>query len=285
VPGESDKYWSEFRRRAVSVSVGITVVSGFLLYLLYRVEPTVDPSTGETSGWPTSWFSLCEAILTTLVAIGLISLLVEVLLRESFGRDLRKFLRLDEAVVGSGLQQIASEEYVNWQETLESASKISALIRDPTIWLNNNLPWILAACQKRATTVIIGLPDKGDDDLLAAIAGTIGVDAGTLAGRIQSAINSTENQWKGQEQFLDSGSTLTIHPYGQVPLYESVVADDHVICMLPHARRHEQGDRQLTITFDQDRTGYPSRWLREAHDGLTDRNADFAGDVSRERRT
>lgn len=278
---EQQKAWHRFRARAIGTSIALAVIAGIGLLAIYHWEPSPVPSIQATQHGKLDphLFAVLQTALTTLLSIALIALVFEVLLREAYAKDLLRFLRLRTALVTSGLQDVASAPDVEWAPILSGASKITALIRDPSVWLDPHLPTILNACQKRATTVLVGLPNPADP-VFATIAASIGRTDAVLGQSIDVTVKSAENQWQSRKPHLDHGSTIRLVAFPGLLMYDVIVADDQIVCMFTRALGNTVGDYQLVLTFAQDKDAYPAVWLRQALNDLSKMNEFWAGDAS-----
>ena len=255
----------------------VVAVAG--LYLAYGHQPSPIPSVQDKQRGKLSpeLFSVIQAVATTLLGLGLLSLVAEVFLRESYGRDLLRFLHLRTAIVRSGLQHVVVDSEFDWEPVFRS-SRIDALIRDPSKWVMRNLSDLLAACEASPIAVRVFVPDV-DGPMFSDVASTIGLPAEDLQRNIETTRQAVENQWHGRLSKLDKGSTFSILPYGGVPLYETVVTDRHVVLLLARAVGHEIGDENVTLSFEQSKQDYPSNWLRESVGELPPSNPLWAGRV------
>lgn len=259
-------------------SAGVAAVAIVALFVVYHYEPSADPGVRamEKGKLSPNLFGVLQTCLTTFLSIGAISLLFEMLLRESYGRDLRRFLRLRTALVRSGLQDVGPETEVDWKEVLESAAQITMLVRDPSQWLLAHLGAAIGAAKKRKAEILIGLPDP-DGARLQEIASSIGLAAPELRQNIMLAVNAIENQWNAARTHLQAGSTIRVVAYPELPLHELVIGDQQLVCLVAKPIGHDVGVYPLALTFDQDRHEYPTQWLREALDTLEGRNDLWAG--------
>jgi hypothetical protein len=277
---DSTAPFRRFRVRAFIAS-GILFVVGLLgLLWIYPREPSSIPAVAAAQHGKigTGIFGVLQTGFTTLLSIAVISLVFEVLLRESYAKDLLRFLRLRTALVTSGLQDISPAPDVEWEPILGHASRLTALTRDPSTWFDRQLPAILNACQKRATTVVVGLPSP-DDPGFATIAASIGLSDDVLKQRINVSIDSARIQWQARKVHLHSGSSLRIVAYRSIPMYELVQADDQIVCMFGHSVGHTVGDYALVMNFVQDGDAYPAAWLIRSLAELATMNEHWAGDA------
>ena len=184
-----------FRKRTCVVG-GITVVAaGLLLYLVGRLsgEGVLEcaPNEGGTEsglrcvadGAQLSPLvsTVLVSILTTILGIGVVTLLVEFFLRKKFGTDLLRFLQLDAAVVKSGLSTLGPSTTVQFHVEMEAMDSITVLARSPGGWLNEYLPALLRTAQRRKIEITVALPDPSDTDLISGCGMSLGVDPADLA--------------------------------------------------------------------------------------------------------
>jgi hypothetical protein len=277
-PLEDERPFRDFRRRSVLAAFSVAALSAAALALIYRYQPL--PPGSKEKGWRLgeATFDVLQSTLTVLLGIGLVTLIYEIIVRESYARDLRKFLRLRTALVTSGLEELRTDQGYEWREVLITAGTITALIRDPSIWIVANFPIAIEAAQKRATTITIGLPDAQGPSF-ADIARSVGLSEDQLAQNIDVARDLMENQWTTHESRISRGSRLRVVAYTAFPLYEVVLADDQVVCLFPRTVGHELGDERLALAFVQERSEFPASWLRRPLDVLQEANELYASDV------
>ena len=271
--------WAGLRRRAFWLAVALIVAGIVSLYFAYHYQPSPVPSVHARQHGKLSpeLFSVIQAIATTMLGLGLLSLVAEVFLRESYGRDLLRFLHLRTAIVRSGLQHVVVDSEFDWSPVLRS-SKIDALIRDPSSWVMRNLSNLLAACEESPIAVRVFVPDV-DGPMFDEVASTVGLPPDDLKRNIETTRQAVENQWHGRLSKLDKGSTFSIVPYTEIPLYETIVTDRHVVLLLVRTVAHGIGDEGVTLSFEQSKQDYPSNWLRESVGKLPPSNPLWAGRV------
>ena len=268
-PGE--KNWLSFRLRARIVSTALVAASTSGLLLAYYYGPKNSPK--KPSSWHLSehQFGLVQTILSTLLSIGVVSLLFEFLLRKDWATDLLHFLNLRVAVAQSGLEHIGNEGTVDWAEVLPGAVRVEALIRDPGKWYATNLQHLLTASQRRPATIVIGLPDP-DGPNFGQVAASVGLTDIQLRGSIDLAGQLLEGQWATNEPNISVGSVFRIVMYTEIPMYEVVSVDNTTYCLLSKPVGHVIGDYALVVKFFQDGPQYPTTWLRKCLEPFHDRN-------------
>jgi hypothetical protein len=275
------RIFRSFRSRTAGIAFFGVVVSVAALFLLYRYEPSPIPSVRavESGKLDPGLFGALATCIETVLALSAISLIFEVFLRESYAKALRRYLRLGAALVRSGLQDIRRNPDIEWKAIIEPASTIRVLVRDPSVWLIPSLAHIIVAAEKRTVNVTIGFPDP-TGEALPAIAQTVGLDASTLKGNIETAVKSIQNQWQAQRPHLKHGSQIRVVAYDGIPLNEVLVADDVTVCLVAQALRHPVGEWQVASVFEQRDGQYPSNVLRQALVDFDELNELWAGDVS-----
>lgn len=278
---DSDKPpWKDLRKRAFWIAVILTIASIVGLVVLFQFQPSADPDIQRTEKGKLDpgTFGALQTLLTTALGIGAISLIFDLLLREQYGKALRRFLSLKAALVRSGLTDVAQSTAVPWKDIVDPASEITVIARDPSQWLLPHLPHMMRAAQRRSTTITIALPDPGGPRI-GEIAGSVGLTDQTLSGNIQVAIDTIENQWNANKPHLHRGSTIKVVEYEDLPLHELLVADETIVCLVSRALNHDVGAYQLAVTFAQARDRYPSSFLLGATEDLDQLNPRWAGDA------
>lgn len=272
--------WRPWRSKAFKVALAGVVLSSLALIFLYQYQPSPIPEVAaEQKGkLDPGLFGALETCLETLLAIAAISLIFEILLRQDYARTLRRFLRLGESLVRSGLQDLRRNPEIEWRSIIEPASSVTALVRDPSQWLIPSLSHIIAAAEKRTINVTIGLPDPTGASL-PVVAETVGLDGPTLKQNIETAVKTMENQWKAQKPHLKKGSAIRVVTYTAIPLNEVLAADDITVCLVAQSINQPIGEWQMGLVLQQREDQYPSNLLRQALEGLDGLNELWAGDT------
>jgi hypothetical protein len=266
-----DRDWITFRAHAFRTSGAIVALAVVGLALTYHFEPAGSGSKANGVHLTPHQFGLLQTLLTTVLSIGVISLLFEYLLRRSWAEDLLRFLRLNVAVSKSGIQHVGEEPSVDWAAALGQAVEVRALVRDPSKWLQTNLSHLLLAAQRHSANILIGVPNP-DGEHFEDIAACVGLSADQLRQSIDIATQSLEAQWAAHKPHLNEGSVFRLVPYDQIPLYELVAVDNSTFCFLSRPVSHGIGDYALVLEFLQDSPQYPATWLRESLRALEDLN-------------
>ncbi len=270
---EQERAFKRFRWRAIITSGVVTLGAAIAIVVVFHYQPSNDPVTGqpEKGNLSPEWFGVFQTLATSVFSIGAVSLLFEVLLKESYGKDLLRFLRLRVALVKSGLQDIEPSTNLDWKPVLESASSVVALVKDPSPWVHPNLPFLLAAARKRAASILIGLPDP-DGPELASVAASLGLSGDELRQNIDIAVGTIENQWISNQHHIHTGARIRVVTYRETPMYEVITADEHTILQLGRSVGHAVGDYPLTFNMEHDSEEYPGAWLRQALSDLSSKN-------------
>ncbi len=280
-----------FRKRTYVVGAITVVAAGVLLYVVHRLsgEGALEctPSNGGTSselrcvteGAQLSPLlsTVLVSILTTILAVGVVALLVEFFLRKKFGSDLLRFLRLDAAVVKSGLSTLGPSTTVQFHAEMETMDSITVLARSPGGWLNEYLPALLRTAQKRKIEMTVALPDPSDADMIAGCGASLGVDPADLAEAIRSFVTSAQSQWMTSLPTLTRGSTLRIVYATQVPSYDAFISNCLCAVFLSKPINHGGGDGLATLVFKDQMNDFPSEWLAVSVDPLKSENEVFSG--------
>lgn len=267
-----------FRERAFWIAVSLTLLSFTGLVLIYRYQPSADLKVraSESGKLSPDSFGVLQTLLTTMLSIGLISVLFDVLLREKYGEGLRRFLNIKTALVRSGVIDVGSADGFAWGE-LADATSIKVLSRDPSPWLMPHFGILIKAAERRETTILIALPDP-DGARLPEIAASVGLDAQQLKSNINVSVDALRNQWKARQSSIKKGSTVRVVAYGQLPLAEIVATDRAVTCFLSKAVGHQVGISPVYLTFDDVESDFPMTYLCEPLAAIQSNNELWAGD-------
>lgn len=258
-----------FRDRLVRVALAVSIIALALLYVLARLQP--DP---DADGWrlgQTTYTVLTDAC-SALLSIGLLSLIFELLLRESYARALRKFLGLKGALVASGLTDIKTGS-VDLSARLAHATTVQAVVRDPHAWVLAHYSDVVAAATSRATTITLLFPDV-DSPHFPALAESLDYSQDELRNSLDLAVSAIQQRW-GTVGRIHAGSTIVVKTV-QLPLFEITCVDDYAVCALDSSIEHRQGGPGLVFVFEGD--GPPSNWFKEQIMSATEAGELWAGD-------
>jgi hypothetical protein len=210
---------------------------------------------------------LIQTLLSVLLSIGVISLIYERFLHESYASDLARFLNLETAIVNSGLQDIAQDRTIDWDNFLAESSSVDALLREPQRWFMAHIDAVLDAARHRPVKMTIGLPDP-DSSQFPVMAHLAGLSEDALSSRIQTAIDELEAKFDDASEELRPGTVIEVVQYPDPLAYELVFTEERVAVMMGHISSPKVGENRATFAFRPSGSHYPSSWWRPQLDVL-----------------
>jgi hypothetical protein len=207
-------------------------------------------------------------VAAVLASIGVISLVYEVFLRETYAVELRSFVRIGAAVVSSGLQRVEPRSNVDWHELLESSSEIDILLRDPTVWVASQQEFVIREARRRAFEITLAVPASGKN--FATMAESVGLTPEELRQRINISVSQLAGVWRtnAQHNQIHGGSRLRIVEFEDPLDFDMIRAGRHLVCLLNPPRKSVSGDDQVLLAFEQDESLYPTLFLARAFEDL-----------------
>lgn len=297
------------RRRGLIISGAVTLVSAVSLWFVasntvgdeFSCAPARSP--GEASeagpeggdvaddgasalecartddGWDPALTTALTAILGAVLGVGAVSIVYELALRRQFGSDLRRFLRMNTAMVRSGLSGVSTARQFDISSRFDSIDELVCLGRS-TRWLTASLPGLLRAAERRRISMLIALPNPDDQALMESVAVGLGADPGDLANSIRVFSALAEAEWATAEPSLQKGTRLRVVYTSEAPLYDAIRATGIDAILVSKPLNSAPGDDLLAITFEDGDPTFPSGWLQAAVEPLAGLN----DTVNREKR-
>jgi len=237
------------RARAVIVAL-LFVLAGVIV--LFVVAPHVRQSSRPTV------FELGAVILS----IGLISSAYEFYLRRAFTEELLDAVGLAHELKRVGIQQICTDAELDWTNLLENGTAYGLLLLEPTAWVAQEWPRVMAASRRRQTQIRIYLPDPGGDGM-PALAARLALQPEALSQRIADAEQEFENAWKNARDSKRQpvkGSSLEIRYFPGVPAFSMTVIDDAIVFLVGPAVEREPADPILVFRFERQEATSIHEW-------------------------
>ncbi len=238
---------------------------------------TAVPGNGEAEeckleakgGMPHWLFSASSTLLSTLVAVGAVSLIVEVALRRRFGDDLLRFLGLKEALVSTGLAEAGRSSSVDLRSRLGNVDEVRYLGRSPTFFLSEQAPELLRLAQERRLRVTFGLPDPDDAGLMLELAESMDLQPDVLVEVIRAFTGSVKAQWDAGVKRLVAGTSFrVVYVSTHVP-YEACSATNFAFVGMGLPYKHDATDDYLVALFEGP-SEFPSSWIAGSLKNLDD---------------
>lgn len=200
-------------------------------------------------GWTfdATTYTALSTVFSTLLSVGLLSLIVELFLRESYARALRRFLELKTTLVESGLVNVESDRPTDLLKRIEAATSIQAIVRDPHAWVMAYYSSVMKAAVRRPVKVILLFPDA-ESEYFRAVAESLDLTVEELRQNIELAMGALKQQW-GSAGPIHVGSSILIKTT-HLPLYEVTCIDQFAVCVLGSSVEHRQGARGMILSFE-----------------------------------
>ncbi len=250
-------------RRLSGWVAGATVVFSVLLFLILAgYSPDAPGQVDEQRDLSPGLYAALQAILATVLTIGVIEWFAEVLFRERNASELHRFLKLRASTVSAQLEDIVREDAADWRDILARATDVKVLLRNPMSWLPQHQHLLLEAARRQSLELVVGVPDE-DDAFFEATAASCGLQPAQLVTAIATAVQALEQAWDG-ETLLKGGTRFQVVTYAGTPSYETVITTDIAAILLGTPVPSGPQSRRLAITFGRDTSGGgPSRSLAE----------------------
>lgn len=174
--------------------------------------------------------SLLVALGSTLVSLGGITIVAEVLLRNVYTWDLLEIVGLERSVYESGLYELSDESQFDWRWVFESHSKeVRVALLSPSRFRARDWPNILTYASQRDVDIEIFFPKPGTQSAVVA-AGLIGIDAAAYDNEVETVMLQLVDNWRDRK--APSGptrqkSTLTIRTIPTPITYSLILCGDH----------------------------------------------------------
>ena len=258
-----------FRDKLFLIALGVSAISLMFLWGVARYQP-IPNAVGWRLGQTT--YTVLSDAASALLSIGLISLIFELFLRESYARALRKFLELKGALVTSGLVDIKSGA-VDLSARIAHATTVRAVVRDPQAWVLAHYSSIVAAAVKRSVDVTLLFPDS-ESTHFPAVAESLDYSPEELRTSLELALSAIKQRW-GTAGTIHAGSKIAVKTV-QLPLYELTCIDDFAVCTFDSSVEHRQGGTQYSFSFSGG--GHPIDWFESQISSVGDAGELWAGD-------
>jgi len=256
------------RWRAIAASLAVTLVAVILTYYAASRDPGVVTTTIQT-------------VASALLAIGLVTLVYDLLIRQAFTRDVLDAVHISENLTNARVQRISNQLNLDWEAILAGCTNFSILLLDPSSWIEREWNHVLTAGRQRIVHVVAYLP-KANTPGFGVLAEHLGFEHDEFEDRINNARSVCENMWNNAargEPRLKKGSTLRIRLYDAVPGYGLVIADDHAVVTLPGSLDKSAGAGYVLVHFTGVAGSFPASWLSAQLGPLTELTDEYADDV------
>lgn len=263
-------FWT--RSMLVAALVTLACFGAFALLVQGAPQP-VGEAPDSKFHFSSNWYAVLQAIISAVLSIGLISLIYEAFLRQTYGEDLARYLRLRASMVASGLRDVLPDGRFDWGTVLKDVSEVRAILRNPVAWLPAHQDELFEAARKRAVQLTIAVPDR-DGPLIEEVAKGCGLSKEQLQNAIDTAVKMFTLAWDTKKANVSAGTTFRIVPYTSIPSYEVVIGGEDVVLLLGGPDSTVAPSERLAIAFEGGPGArYPTDWLIQQLaaplDGLT----------------
>lgn len=220
---------------------------------------TVETGKGLSSSVATA----ASTVSSTILAVGVVSMLVDVGLRRRFGEDLYRYLGLKEALVTTGLSDAGRASGIDLRSRLDALDELRYLGRSPALFLSEQMPALLRLAEKRRLRVTFGLPDPDNGDLMESLGTSTGLKSDVLSEAIRAFTNSLTAQWGTVADRVVSGTSFrVVYVTSHVP-FEVCSATTFAFVGLGRPYGHGTSDDYLMTVFES-AAEFPSSWIAES---------------------
>jgi hypothetical protein len=141
------------------------------------------------------FIAAAEAVASTLISLGAISLIVDLYLRRELQAELVRFVGIEQSIVANRVSGVARYSDVNWTGVLERKSLYRCLLIDPLPWIEANWQTIADSAKQRQIVLHVLIPDP-KEEYIGQLASYSGMPANQLSSSIERAAAIVEERWK-----------------------------------------------------------------------------------------
>lgn len=235
--------------KLIVVSLAVTL-AGFLLNQF--------SITQLSEGWKTTG----TALATTLIAVGLISLIYEVALRRELQRELLKLVGIQGALQANQIVGAGKNTEIDWKGLLNERSTYRVVILDPEAWISDNFHIILASAHTKPVNVDFIFPDP-DGPHISQMAAFVNKDPDLVRRSIIQAMTDIERKWKEARDLsrISPKSRVSVKLVSDLPRYSFFMVDGRVLSIFMPAVDHMPKELNLYFEFSGSMQSYPISWF------------------------
>ena len=177
-------------------------------------------------------------------------------------------LGLASDLLASGVVQVDVDVGPDWGELFGGAGRIQCLVVEPTRWMAEQWPALLAAANASPVSISIYVPDHSPGAELELIAERYDLRPETLRETLKDLPRRIEGEWNAASgaRRLDAGAEVSLRRYRGVPSLSGTLADRRGCVTVPGALGSRLGDAALTVTLDADSETAVVSWVRHQLD-------------------
>lgn len=252
---------SPFRNRIIGVALMVsTCAIALLLIISWRQPGSGSWRLGET------WFAFGNTILTTILGIGVLTLLWEYALRKSYAESLHHYISLKGSLVATGLASVNSRQDAAEDDVpgvLRGAREIRCATRKPLEWTSKYFYSVIFAAGRHEVHLELLVPDVEGDSLLAT-AKALHLTRDQLKANVQQAEETIQTIWS--QAPIHPGSTISVVTVDG-PVFDMMTIDGDAVLEIATSIGHSAA--RETIVFWFDRQGHVAEWVtKQFNDAL-----------------
>jgi hypothetical protein len=170
------------------------------------------------------------AIFTTLVSVGLLAIVFDLLLRRDVYQEMETLSGLNKRLNDQQLSDAGAIKSVNWKKFLDSGHSVSVFLTEPSRWIEDNALYIFEEMKKRPIELELFVPDP-QAGYFGILADILDMDNVELEERVKRARKKIEKLWVEFEKgsFLKKGSSVKVKLLESMPLYSAYRCDHRSI--------------------------------------------------------
>lgn len=245
MPGGSPQGLRRYVTRAVVV--GAVLFTLGLLMLWWSTDQT--SKTAET---------FLAGAGSTLLTVGLLSVIHDALLKQSLISDFYAMVRVGESVSMTGLSDISAfKGAVDWHEVLSDARDVKAMPLDPLDWLHNEWQFVLAAAERKGVRISVYLPALDQTGNLGNVQ-----DAESFRRQVELAPVRLGRDWQARRSTLHSKSKLNLFTYSGYPSTGVMMTDRRTVLVVPSALGPQHDSQSMLLLFKQGKAPDIRNWVQ-----------------------
>lgn len=149
---------------------------------------------------PELWYAPpLEALGSTLLAVGAISIIYDLFLRRQIQDELLSLVELKKSLAESPVKGASEISGIDWDRIIQGSSEVRCLLLEPSVWLQNNWPSVQQCLQERKSTFQLLRPDP-EADYIPALAERLNIDEQNYRAQLRDAAASLDDRWTAAKE-------------------------------------------------------------------------------------
>ncbi len=209
-----------------------------------------------------SWSIIVNSISSTVVSLGLLSIIFEVVMRRYMQREILRLVGIERVISANNMLDAGKASDLNWKEILSDRSAFSVLMMDPESWIADNWHHIEANGRSRVLSLEFFVPDPESDEI-RNISKIISKDESLVRKSIEQAIRDIENRWSMARRAgnIKRGSSITIKILEEIQKYFICICDSTAVASLYSSVGHFPKEKNFYIVVKGRDDTYPYSWF------------------------